>query len=72
MQSILKRYRLYGVKSVGNVDEVESMIKEKEKYTAKKKLYADIVIGERTQGTIMLEMRRCGVSTKLAITTDMK
>ena len=57
---------------VGNVDEVKSSINTKEKDMGKKNLYADIVIGEKTQVTFMLEMARYNVSTKVAMTTNIK
>ena len=38
----------------------------------KKIPYADIVICEKSQRSIMLEMARHGVSTNVAVTTDMK
>ena len=57
---------------VGNVDEDESITKGKEKAMGKKIPYADIVICEKSQRSIMLEMARHGVSTNVAVTTDMK
>ena len=37
-----------------------------------KKLYADIVIGEKTRGTIIPDMGRYDVSTKVSIMNVMK
>ena len=57
---------------VGNVDEVDSSTKAKEKDMGKKKSDVDIVIDDKTRGTIMSEMGRYDVSTNVAVTTDTK
>ena len=45
--------------------------KGKKRYD-KEKLYADIVIGDKTRVTIMLEIGGYNVSKNVAVTTDMK
>ena len=64
---------------VGNVEEFKSIIKEvdsitkaKKKDTGKKKSCTNIVISDKKQGSGMSEMGRNNVSTKVAITTDIK
>ena len=57
---------------VGNVDEVESRKKENKKDMGKKKMSVDIVISDKAQVTIMLEIVRYDVSTKVYGTTDIK
>ena len=54
------------------MDKFEYSIKTEKSYTGKKKSYTDIVIGDKPQGTIMLETVSYVVSTKVAVTTDMK
>ena len=55
---------------VRNVDEVESIIKAKNKYMVKIKAYTDIVIVDKPQGTIVSEIGRYDVSTNFAVTND--
>ena len=57
---------------VGNLDEVESRTKEKEKDTGMKKIYVDIVIGDKTRGTNMSEMGGYDVSANISVTSDIK
>ena len=54
------------------MDKVKSSIKKKERDTIMEKLYADILICDKTQETIISEMGRYNVSTNVAVTTDTK
>ena len=58
--------------NIGNVDEFNSSTKAKGKNMVKKKLYVDIVIGNKTWVTIMLEMGGYDVITNVSTSTDMK
>ena len=55
---------------VGNVHNIESRIKANKIYMGEKKLYADIVIGVKKKRTIMSEMGRYYISTKVAVSRD--
>ena len=57
---------------VGNEDEVLSSIKSTKKDMREKHLYADILIGEKTRVTNILDMGRYNVSADVSVITDKK
>ena len=55
---------------VGNLDQVDSITKAKEKDMGKIKSYADIVVSYKARRGVMSEMVRYDASTNVSMTTD--
>ena len=55
-----------------NVNKVKYIIKAKVKYMGNKNSNMNIVIGDKKWGTIMPEIERYGIRTKVSVTTDIE